>query len=92
LLGLSLHIIDSVQTKVQQHFLNVKNRPSKSYDFLCGDALDVKWVHLIFKNSQLHARKICMRAAIVRSVLCANARTMCIQVANARRRCFTGSR
>jgi hypothetical protein len=34
------------------------------------DALDVKWVHLICMNSQMHARKICMRAAVVRCVLC----------------------
>jgi hypothetical protein len=27
-------------------------------------ALDVKWVHLICKNSQLHARKICISVAV----------------------------
>jgi hypothetical protein len=62
---ISLYIIDLVQTKVCQHFLNFQNHLSKSYDFLCRMALDVKWVNLIYKNAQLHARKICIRAAVV---------------------------
>jgi hypothetical protein len=36
------------------------NPASKSYDSLCGVARDEKWVDLISKNSQLHARKIRM--------------------------------
>jgi hypothetical protein len=31
-----------------------------------GVALDEKWVHLICQNSLLQARKICIRAAVVR--------------------------
>jgi hypothetical protein len=70
LLRLSLYTIDLVLTKVRQAIFKFFNRSSKSYDFLCGDALDVKWVHLICKNSQLHARKICLSAAVVRWLLC----------------------
>jgi hypothetical protein len=35
-------------------------------NFLCGVVLDVKWNHLICKDSQLRARNICVRAAVVR--------------------------
>jgi hypothetical protein len=42
----------------------------KKLRLLCGDTLDVIGVHLICQNSQLDARKICMRVAVVRCVLC----------------------
>jgi hypothetical protein len=50
-----------------------------------GHSQYIKWVHLICKNSQLHARKICMRAAVVRCVFVhqTNAPTMVIRIANA---------
>jgi hypothetical protein len=59
LLSLLLFMTDLVQTKVRQQFLNFKNHSPKSYDFLCGDILNVKVVHLICQNSQLSGNKFC---------------------------------
>jgi hypothetical protein len=53
--------------------------------FLCGTALIVKGVHIICQNSQLDALKICIRVAVVRFILCVNAWTANVRVANASR-------
>jgi hypothetical protein len=68
--------------KVRQQFLNILNHSSKRYDFLCGDALDVKGLQLICPNSQLDARKICIHVAAF-FVRHANAPTAIVCVANA---------
>jgi hypothetical protein len=64
LLRLSLFIIDLV-LRYANAFLIFKIVRQKATTFKYGDALDVKWVQLICKNLQQHARKICMRAAVV---------------------------
>jgi hypothetical protein len=53
-----------VLTKVDQRFVISKIVRQNATNFY------VKRVHLICKNAQLHAYKICMRAAVVRGVLC----------------------
>jgi hypothetical protein len=42
-------MIDLVQTKVCQHFLNFQNHSSKSYDFMKEGAFDEKQIFLIVK-------------------------------------------
>jgi hypothetical protein len=48
------------------------NGSSKSSDFLCGMALDLKGVHAICQNSRRDASKICLHVAVVRYILWAS--------------------